>query len=507
MPIEILMPALSPTMTEGNLAKWMKKEGDTVAAGDVIAEIETDKATMEVEAIDEGTLGKILIDEGTEGVAVNTPIALLLEEGEDKGALDKAAAPKADKSGADKSGADKSGADKDGGGKGGKMATAGAPGEGASPSDTPQADDQGKEYGQGPATLPAKGNGKGNGAAAPATSSPPAGGGGVGDLPKGPLPEAKGPDGKRILASPLARRLAQMEGLDLAAIEGTGPHGRVVKADVLQAKEAGAGKTAPAEAKAPEGKAPDAEAQKPQAPAAAPAPAPAGPPPQPHEVVSLNNMRKTIAKRLAQSKQTIPHFYLTIDVALDELLAMRKQLNGREGADYKLSVNDFIIKASAVAIRRKPAVNAMWGGDRLYQFKEIDVSVAVAIEGGLITPIVKGADQKGLSAISAEVKDLAGRAKAGKLKPEEYQGGGFSISNLGMYGIKEFSAVINPPQACILAVGTGEQRPVVKDGAVQIQTMMSCTLSVDHRVVDGALGAEWLAEFKKLVEDPLALLL
>ena len=494
MPIEILMPALSPTMTEGNLAKWMKKEGDAVAAGDVIAEIETDKATMEVEAIDEGTLGKILIDEGTEGVAVNTPIALLLEEGEDEGALDEAAAPKADAGGADKGGGGKNG------GKGDAMATAGAPGEGASPSDTPQADDQGKEYGQGPATLPAKG--KGNGAAPPASSAP--SGGGVGDLPKGPLPEAKGRDGKRILASPLARRLAQMEGLDLAAIEGSGPHGRVVKADVLQAKEAGTGKAAPAEAKAPEGKAPEAEAQKPQAAAA---PAPADPPPQPHEVVSLNNMRKTIAKRLAQSKQTIPHFYLTIDVALDALLAMRKQLNGREGADYKLSVNDFIIKASAVAIKRKPAVNAMWGGDKLYQFKEIDVSVAVAIEGGLITPIVKGADQKGLSTISAEVKDLAGRAKAGKLKPEEYQGGGFSISNLGMYGIKEFSAVINPPQACILAVGTGEQRPVVKDGAVQIQTMMSCTLSVDHRVVDGALGAEWLAEFKKLVEDPLALLL
>ena len=495
MPIEILMPALSPTMTEGNLAKWMKKEGDAVAAGDVIAEIETDKATMEVEAIDEGTLAKILIDEGTEGVAVNTPIALLLEEGEDEGALDEAA-PKAE-------------ADKDGGGEGDAMATAGAPGEGASPSDTPQADDRGKEYGQGPATLPAKGNGKGNGAAAPAQAAAP-GGGDVGDLPKGPLPEAKGPDGKRILASPLARRLVQMEGLDLAAIEGTGPHGRIVKADVMKAKEAGTGKgAAPAETKAPKGKAPEAEAQEPQ-PAAAPAPAPAGPiqpPPQPHEVVSLNNMRKTIAKRLAQAKQTIPHFYLTIDVALDALLAMRKQLNGREGADYKLSVNDFIIKASAVAIKRKPAVNAMWGGDKLYQFKEIDVSVAVAIEGGLITPIVKGADQKGLSTISAEVKDLAARAKTGKLKPEEYQGGGFSISNLGMYGIKEFSAVINPPQACILAVGTGEQRPVVKEGAVQIQTMMSCTLSVDHRVVDGALGAEWLAEFKKLVEDPLALLL
>ncbi|MCB1884149.1 MAG: pyruvate dehydrogenase complex dihydrolipoamide acetyltransferase, partial [Geminicoccaceae bacterium] len=436
------------------------------------------------EAVDEGTIGKIVVPEGTEGVAVNQVIALLLEEGEDAAALKDAGgakpAPAPD---------------------GGKMATAGAPGEGASPSTTPPAEDRAKEYGQGPATLPVKGEGaakegqqgraKGDGAA-------------VGDLPGGPLPEAKGSDGKRLFASPLAKRLAQMEGIDLAAVQGTGPHGRIVKADVLKAKEAGGAKAKPQAA--PEAGKPAAEAPQPAAAPIAPA-ASIAPPQAPHEEIKLSNMRKTIAKRLAEAKREIPHFYLTVDVELDELLAMRKQFNARDGADYKLSVNDFVIKAVAAAMKRKPDVNAMWGGDKVYQLKEIDVAVAVAIEGGLITPIIRRADQKGLATLSNEMKDLAKRARDGKLKPEEYQGGGFSVSNLGMYGIREFSAVINPPQSCILAVGAGEQRAVVKNGAVAVATVMSCTLSVDHRVVDGALGAEWLAEFKKLIEDPLALLL
>ena len=431
MPIEILMPALSPTMTEGNLAKWVKSEGDAVKAGDVLAEIETDKATMEVEAVDEGTLGKILIPAGTEGVKVNEPIALLLEEGEDASALEGAAKA-----------------------NGAAMA----------------------------APEPAAGT-KGPEAAAAGQQAPPA-----------------EPTGERVLASPLARRMAQQAGLDLAGLKGSGPHGRIVKADIEAAL------------KEPRAAAPAAEAKPAAAPAAPPAPAPAAPAAGPlpgaaYEEIPLNNMRKVIARRLTEAKQTIPHFYLAIDCGLDALLAMRAQLNAREGADYKLSVNDFVIKAVALAMRKVPGVNASWGGDRIYQYQDIDVSVAVAIEGGLITPIVRKADQKGLSTISNEMKDLAKRAKEGKLKPEEFQGGGFSISNLGMYGIKDFQAVINPPQACIMAVGAGEKRAVVKDEEIKIATLMTVTLSTDHRVVDGALGAVFLQEFKKLVEDPLALLL
>jgi pyruvate dehydrogenase E2 component (dihydrolipoamide acetyltransferase) len=435
MPIKILMPALSPTMTEGNLATWLKKEGDSVAPGDVIAEIETDKATMEVEAVDEGKLGKIVVPAGTEGVAVNEVIGLLLEEGEDESALDAA--------------------------------------------DT--------------------GGGGGNGAAAPETKEAPKAEAAPPAVKAEPAPKSGNGKGERIFASPLAKRMAEKAGLDLAALSGSGPRGRIIKADIEAALEKGVGKAAPAAAE-----------KRPEQPAAAAAPTPAaapGAPDAPHKEISLSNMRKVIARRLTESKQQVPHFYLTVDCELDALLKLRKDLNERNGATYKLSVNDLIIKATAIAIRQKPGVNAIWGGDKLYQFEDIDVSVAVAIEGGLITPIVRKADQKGLATISAEMKDLAGRAKEGKLKPEEFQGGGFSVSNLGMYGIKDFSAVINPPQACILAVGAGEQRPVVKNGALAIATVMSCTLSVDHRVVDGALGAEWLQAFKGLIEDPISLML
>ncbi|MEK0081544.1 pyruvate dehydrogenase complex dihydrolipoamide acetyltransferase [Benzoatithermus flavus] len=446
MPIKILMPALSPTMTEGNLARWVKNEGDPVKAGDVIAEIETDKATMEVEAVDEGTLGKILVPAGTEGVKVNEPIALLLEEGEDESALEGAAAPAAGK----------------------------ADGE------------------AGPARAEA--------ARQPA-APPPAPGGAPREPAKPEAGRAEAAEaGGRIFASPLAKRLAREAGLDLRQVKGTGPHGRIVKADVEAAMKAPRPVAAAPEAR-------PAPAPAPAAPAPAPAAAPGPIPGAAFEEIPLSNMRKVIARRLTEAKRDIPHFYLAIDCELDALLAMRTQLNAREGADYKLSVNDFVIKAVALAMRKVPGVNASWGGDKVYQYKDIDISVAVAIEGGLITPIVRKADQKGLSTISNEMKDLAKRAKEGKLKPEEFQGGGFSISNLGMYGIKDFQAVINPPQACILAVGAGEKRPVVRNDSLQIATVMTVTLSVDHRVVDGALGAQFLAEFKKLIEDPLALLL
>jgi pyruvate dehydrogenase E2 component (dihydrolipoamide acetyltransferase) len=437
MPIKILMPALSPTMTEGNLASWLKQEGDTIAPGDIIAEIETDKATMEVEAVDEGKLGRIIVAAGTEGVAVNEVIGLLLEEGEDESALDKVDT-----------------------GSNGAAAPAPEPKAAPKAEATPE-----------PKAAPASASGNGS------------------DSGKG----------ERIFASPLAKRMAEKAGLDLAALAGSGPRGRIIKADIESALEKGVGKAAPATAEKP--------AAAPAA-AAAPTPAPAaGAPDAPHKEISLSSMRKVIARRLTESKQQVPHFYLTVDCELDALLKLRKDLNERKGATYKLSVNDLIIKATAIAIRQKPAVNATWGGDKLYQFEDIDVSVAVAIEGGLITPIIRKADQKGLATISAEMKDLATRAKEGKLKPEEFQGGGFSISNLGMFGIKDFSAVINPPQACILAVGAGEQRPVVKNGALAIATVMTTTLSVDHRVVDGALGAEWLQAFKSLIEDPISLML
>ena len=406
MPIKILMPQLSPTMTEGNLAKWLKQEGDAVSAGDIIAEIETDKATMEVEAVDEGKLGRIVVPAGTEGVAVNTVIALLLEEGEDAGAL---------------------------------AATQAAP--------TPKA-----------------------------------------------APAPAGAGGGRVAASPLARRMAERAGLDLGALRGSGPGGRIVKADIDTALAGGAPVRAAAAVVAP------AEAK------AAPPPPPAPPCGARYEDMPLSTMRKIIARRLVEAKQTVPHFYLTIDCAIDRLLALRKDLNGRSDA-YKLTVNDFVVRAVALALRKVPDANATWVETAIRKWASVDVAVAVALDGGLITPVVRDADHKGLAAISAEVKALAERARAGKLMPEEYTGGSFSISNLGMYGIPQFDAIINPPQAGILAVGAGEPRPVVKDGALAIATVMTCTLSCDHRIVDGALGAQFLQAFKGFVEDPLTTLL
>ena len=444
MPIQILMPALSPTMTEGNVASWLKSEGDEVAAGDILCEIETDKATMEVEATDEGTLVRIVVPAGTEGVAVNAVIGLILEEGEDASALDGAdsAAPAA-------------------------AAPAAAPAEpaaepapAASAAPAPQA------------TTPVAAAPGGNGATPPALAREP---------------------GARIFASPLARRMAKQAGLALEAIAGTGPNGRIVKADIETAIAAAA--AAPAAAVAA------------PAPAAAPAAALAHAPAA-YRDAPASTMRKVIAQRLQEAKREVPHFYLTVDCAVDALLETRAQLNERSDA-YNLSVNDFVIRAAALALRKVPAANASWVDGALRQYGSADVSVAVAIEDGLVTPIVRNADGKGLAEISAEVRELAGRARAKPmgLAPEEYQGGTFSVSNLGMYGIKEFAAIINPPQSMILAVGTAEQRPVVRDGALAVATMMSCTLSVDHRVVDGALGATFLQAFKGLIEDPLTMLL
>jgi pyruvate dehydrogenase E2 component (dihydrolipoamide acetyltransferase) len=452
MPIELLMPALSPTMTEGNLARWLKKEGDHISAGEVIAEIETDKATMEVEAIDEGTLGKIVVAEGAEGVAVNTVIGLILEDGEDPSALE--------------------GVKTDAPAKEDASAKAEAPATEREQEPAPQAAKKAAKE-EAPAAKPAAR--AGNGA-----------------------------DSGRIFASPLAKRMASQAGLDLAALEGSGPRGRIVKADIEKALKEGPPAKAPA---APEARAPQAEA--PPAPAPAPAVAVA-PPAAAYTEVPLSNMRKVIARRLTESKQTVPHFYLTVDCTLDALLALRKQLNERPGADYKLSVNDFVIKAAALALRNVPTANVSFGGDKIYQYHDVDVGVAVAIPDGLVTPGIRKADQKGLAAISAEMKDLSARARdpgGMKLKPEEYQGGSLSISNLGMYGVREFAAVINPPQSGILAVGAGEQRPVVQGGALAIATIMSATLSTDHRAVDGALGAELLAAFKGYIEEPLAMML
>jgi pyruvate dehydrogenase E2 component (dihydrolipoamide acetyltransferase) len=447
MPINILMPALSPTMTEGNLARWLKKEGDAVKSGDVIAEIETDKATMEVEAVDEGKIGKILVPEGAQGVKVNDVIAVLLEEGESPGDIKAGAAPAP------------------------KPAAAPAPKAEAAPAPSPKGDGAARAEAPKPAQAAP---------AAPAAAPAP----------------AQAATGNRIFASPLAKRLAQEHGLDLSRIVGSGPHGRVVKSDIEKAAASGTAKAAPPGAKAP--------------PAA-----PSGPGFQAFgepefELHPHSMMRKTIARRLQESKQFVPHFYLTVDCEIDRLLKVREEINAgapKEGKGaFKLSVNDFIIKACAVALKQVPAANASWSDEGVKMYKTADISVAVAIPNGLITPIIRQAENKRLSDISAEMKGLAGRAKDGKLKPEEYTGGSFSLSNLGMFGIKDFAAIINPPQGCILAVGAGEQRPVVKNGALAVATVMSCTLSVDHRVVDGAIGAEFMAAFKKLIENPLAML-
>lgn len=424
MPIEILMPALSPTMTEGTVARWLKNEGDAIASGEVIAEIETDKATMEVEAVDEGTLGRIVVPAGTANVKVNDVIAVLLADGEDKAALD----------------------------GGTKAPTAAKP------------------------------------TASAATPAAPVAAAGV--------PASAVQPGGRIFASPLAKRLAKEAGIDLAAVSGSGPHGRIVKADVESAKAAP--RPAPAAAK--------------QIVAAV---TPSAPPPakldpsglSPFELVPHSSMRKTIARRLTELARDVPHFYLTVDCRLDALLDLRKRINKRgDDLGFRVSVNDFVIKAAAMALRRMPEVNSAWSEEGMLRFQTVDVSVAVAIPSGLITPIIREADRKGLAQISGEVKSLVERAKDGKLKPEEYQGGTFSVSNLGMYGIKAFTAIINPPQACILAVGAGIERAGVKDGQVVVETAMTCTMSCDHRVVDGALGAQFLAKFKSLIEDPLALL-
>lgn len=427
MPIEILMPALSPTMTEGKLAKWLKKEGEQIQSGDLIAEIETDKATMEMEAVDEGTLGKILVEEGTEGVAVNKPIGILLEDGESDADLKSVEAAPADK-------APKASA---------KNESVKVPKKPAKPEAAP---------------------------AQPALA-----------------PTSVAAKGDRIFASPLAKRVASEAGIELSGLTGSGPNQRIVKADVERAIAQGGARAASGARRA----------------------TPAGPVPdfgQPYTEVPNSGMRKTIARRLVEAKSTIPHFYLTIDCRIDELLELRKGINGNGEDGYKVSVNDFIIKACALALRKVPQANATWTEEAVRLYDNVDISIAVSTPEGLITPIVRGADRKTLGVISSEVKDLAGRARDKKLKPEEFQGGGFSISNLGMFGIREFSAVINPPQVCILAVGKGEQRPVVADGAVVIANMMTCTLSCDHRVVDGAVGAEFLQAFQNYIESPLRML-
>ncbi|AWM87032.1 pyruvate dehydrogenase complex dihydrolipoamide acetyltransferase [Microvirga sp. 17 mud 1-3] len=460
MPINVLMPALSPTMEKGNLAKWLKKEGDTVKSGDVIAEIETDKATMEVEAVDEGVLARILVPEGTADVPVNQPIALIAGEGEDPKSV---TAP---------------------------AANAPAPAAKAEAAPAPQ-----------PAPAPAP---------QPAPAAPPAqmADARVNQAPAGPARPDGAAEGGRVFASPLARRIAKEAGLDIASVQGSGPHGRVVEKDVRAAISGGTAKPAAAPAQAP--------AEKPAAPQLAPsmgadqvkAMFEAGT----YEEVPLDGMRKTIAKRLVESKQTVPHFYLSLDCELDALMALREQINAAATKDkdgkpaYKLSVNDFVIKALAIALQRVPNANAVWAEDRILKMKHSDVGVAVAIEGGLFTPVIRKAEQKTLTAISAEMKDLAGRARTRRLKPEEYSGGSTAVSNLGMFGIKNFQAVINPPQGTILAVGAGEQRVVVKNGAPAVVQAMTVTLSCDHRVVDGALGAELLAAFKVLIENPMGML-
>lgn len=444
MPIEIKMPALSPTMEEGTLAKWLVKEGDQVRSGDIMAEIETDKATMEFEAVDEGTIAKITVPEGTDGVKVGAVIALL-DSDDDTG--DSTPAPASKESEPKPSPADPN--------KNGNEAQA--------------ADEDVRDHGKPADAAVAKEE-------APAPTQAPA-----------------RDDGERVKASPLARRLAAEKGLDLAAVAGSGPHGRIVKADVEGA--------APGAAAQPVAEAPQ--------PAAAPSPAKAAAIPDvPHELTKLSNMRKTIARRLTESKQQVPHIYLTVDVRLDKLLALRSELNaGLEARGVKLSVNDLMIKALAVALVQVPKCNVMFTPDQLVTFKRADISVAVSTPEGLITPVITEADTASLSSISTRMKDLAARARDRKLKPEEFAGGTASISNMGMFGIKQFEAVINPPQGMILAVGAGERRPwVMPDDTLGVASVMSATGSFDHRAIDGADGAELMAAFKALVESPLAML-
>ncbi|MGV7217400.1 pyruvate dehydrogenase complex dihydrolipoamide acetyltransferase [Bradyrhizobium sp. UFLA05-112] len=444
MPINILMPALSPTMEKGNLAKWLKKEGDKVKSGDVIAEIETDKATMEVEAIDEGTIAKILVPEGTQDVPVNDVIAVLAGEGEDV-----------------------------------KAAGAAKPAASAAPPKAAEA----------PAAAPAP-------APAPSTAAPP-----PAAAPAAPAAQTNG-QGGRVFSSPLARRLAKDAGIQIAMVTGTGPHGRVVARDVEQAKS-GKGLKAPA-----------------AAPSAGPSIAPTMSDkqilalfePGSYDIVPHDGMRRTIAQRLTASIQNVPHFYLTIDCDIGKLLVAREEINAAAPKDkekkplYKISVNDFVIKAMAVALQKIPNCNVSWTESGMVKHHHSDVGVAVAMPGGLITPIIRKAETKTLSTISNEMKDFATRARSRKLKPEEYQGGTTAVSNLGMFGIKDFTAVINPPHATILAVGTSEERPVVRSGKIEIAQMMSVTLSCDHRAIDGALGAELIGAFKQLIENPVMMM-
>lgn len=409
MPIEVLMPALSPTMTEGNLVKWLKKEGDSVASGEVIAEIETDKATMEVESVDEGKIGKIFIPEGTESVKVNTLIALLLEEGETAADIDGYA----------------------------PSAVSGAP-----------------------ATK----------AEVQSVVSSSQGGGGL---------ESR--SGARVFASPLAKRMAQQGSIDLSKVQGSGPKGRVIKTDV--------------------------ENHKPSSVSNSVVPTAVDSVDRSFVDHKLSNMRKVIASRLTESKQTIPHFYLNVSCEIDNLLALRTEVNSSRANEARISVNDFVIKAMALALATTPDANVMWMGDSLREFSTVDMSVAVAIDGGLVTPIIKDAQVKTLSQISSEMRDLAARARDGALKPEEFQGGSFTISNLGMYGIEHFGAIVNPPQAGILAVGAGVKMPVVRNETLEMATVMKVTLSVDHRAIDGAVGAKLLTNFKKFVEHPVKMLI
>ena len=471
MPINILMPALSPTMEKGNLAKWLKKEGDKIKSGDIIAEIETDKATMEVEAVDEGILAKIMVPDGTQDVPVNQIIAMIASEGEDVAGVKAGGAPVA-----------------------APAPTVVIPG-------APQARE---------GNLPSAPT------AAPANGSP-----------SQSAARPAGDDTKRQYASPLAKRMAKEFGIDLSAVVGSGPHGRVVERDVKAAQTGGTAKAAPASS--PSQPSPTRGEGIALPPVLAPVPAPGEPKPAmatgpsdeitkklfapgSYEEIPHDNMRKTIARRLTESKQTVPHFYLRVDCNLDALLAIREQINAAAPvADgkpaYKLSVNDMVIKAWAMALRAVPDANASWTDNAMLKHKHADVGVAVSIPGGLITPIIRDACHKSLSTISNEMKDLAARAKNRKLKPDEYQGGTTAVSNLGMFGVKDFCAVINPPHATILAVGAGEKRPVVKpDGMLGVATVMSVTLSTDHRAVDGALGAEALAAFRKYIENPMGML-
>jgi len=452
MPTNILMPALSPTMEEGKLAKWLVKEGDEVHSGDILAEIETDKATMEFEAVDEGRIGKILIPEGTEGVKVNQPIATLIAEDDasSEGNKDIESAMSSIKDAVHAE---------------------------AKPAAAPTSKKEPEPPKQTPSLAPRGGEGQGEGATAKANAT------------------------ARVFASPLARKIAEQKGVDLAALKGSGPRGRIVKADIESAK---AGTKSPATKPAP--------AAQPAATISGIAPLPDAKlffHPDDYEEIPHDSMRKAIAKRLTSAKALIPHFYLTIDCNIDELLGTRSRLNAaapKEGG-YKLSVNDFILKAAAFALLRVPEVNASWTDGAILRHKHADIGVAVALDFGLITPIVFHAEEKGLAVISNEVKSLAERARTKKLKPQEFEGGSFAISNLGMFGIREFTAVINPPHAGILAVGAGEQRAIVRDGKVEIATVMTVTMSCDHRVIDGATGARFLQAFKTFVEDPAAMLL